>query len=176
MPGDAIQPGGSPAIRGVENHRFFDVFASGGSIFSSQGSQINGRVGLEWFEVRVSDGALVQQGQLADPSYDILFPSLAADSNGNIGIGFTKTSATEFPSVYLSGRLSTDPLNTLMTPVLATAGTAGYSCPPNSPVGWGTYSSTMQDPSNPLTLWTFQEYANTASNCQWATRWVAFSL
>ncbi|MDB6100277.1 MAG: hypothetical protein JWO52_276 [Gammaproteobacteria bacterium] len=175
-PGNATQPGSAPPIRGVENHRFMDVFASGGSVFAAQGSEIGGRVGFNWFEVRVSDGTLVQQGQLADPDYDVLFPTLAADANGNIGIGFTKISATEFPSVYLSGRLAGDPLNTLMTPVLATSGSAGYSCPPTSPVGWGTYSSTMQDPSNPLTLWTYQEYANSATACHWSTRWVAFSL
>jgi hypothetical protein len=34
----------------------------------------------------------------------------------------------------------------------------------------------MQDPSNPLTLWTYQEYANSATACHWSTRWVAFSL
>jgi chitodextrinase len=175
-PTSAVQPGSAPAIRGIEDHRLCTVFASGGSVFTCQGNEVNGRIGFFWFEVRVSDGAIIQQAQFADPSYDVLFPSVAVDANGNLGIGFTKTSATEFPSVYVTGRLATDTINTLRTPVLATAGTTGYSCPPTSPVGWGTYSVTVQDPSNPLTLWTYQEYAHSATACQWATRWVAFSL
>jgi hypothetical protein len=175
-PVTAVQPGSAQLIRGAEDHRFFDVFASGGSIFGAHGTEIGGHIGFEWFEVRVSDGAVIQQGELSDPNADLIFPSVAVDSSGNLGIGFTKTSATEFPSVYLTGRLSTDAVNTLRAPLLATAGTAGYACTLNNPVGWGTYSSTVRDPSNPLTLWTYQEYSNSSSNCQWATRWVSFTL
>jgi hypothetical protein len=175
-PANAVQPGSGQAIRGAEDHRFFDVFASGGSIFAAHGTEIGSRIGFEWFEVRISDGTVLQQAQLSDPNADLIFPSVAVDSNGNLGIGYTKTSASEFPSVYLTGRLSTDPANTLRTPMLATAGTAAYACNLNNPVGWGTYSSTVQDPSNPLTLWTYQEYANNGNNCQWATHWVAFTL
>ena|GEM_PF-1467871 len=176
-PGNAVQPGNAPPIRANEDHRFFTVFVSGGSVFTSHGTEINGRVGFEWFEIRISDGSVLQQAQLADPNADLIFPSLAVDGSGNVGIGYTKTSVAEFPSVYLVGRLATDPPNTLRSPILATAGTSGYACSLTTPpVGWGTYTSTMQDPSNPLTLWTYQEYANSATDCQWATRWVAFSL
>lgn len=175
-PVTAVQPGSAQLIRGAEDHRFFDVFASGGSIFGAHGTEINGRIGFEWFEVRISDGAVLQQAELSDPNADLIFASVAVDSNGSLGIGYTKTSANEYPSIYLTGRLSTDPINTLRSPVLATAGTAGYACNLHNPTGWGTYSSTVRDPANPLTLWTFQEYANSSNNCQWATRWVSFSL
>jgi hypothetical protein len=175
-PANAAQPGSATPIRGVENHRFFDVFASGTSIFAAHGTQIGSHVGFEWFEIRVSDGAVIQQAQLADPNADLIFPSVAVDSSGNLGIGFTKTSTTEYPSVYLTGRLNTDPVNTLRTAVLATAGTAAYACTLNNPLGWGTYTSTVRDPSNPLTLWTYQEYSNSSNNCQWATHWVSFTL
>ena len=175
-PVNAVQPGSAQLIRGAEDHRFFDVFASGGNIFGAHGTEINGRIGFEWFEVRISDGAVLQQAEMSDPNADLIFPSVAVDSNGNLGIGYTKTSATEYPSIYLTGRLSTDPINTLRSPVLATAGTAGYACNLHDPTGWGTYSSTVRDPSNPLTLWTYQEYANNSNNCQWATHWVSFSL
>ena len=172
-PGSALQPS-EPPIRGAENHRFFNVFGVGTSVFAATGSKMNGRSGIEWFEVN-SSGALLQQGAITDPSYDVLFPTVAVDKNRNLAIGYTKVSANQAASVYVSARLGTDPAGTLRAPALVAPGTAVYKCSAN-PVGWGTYSSTVLDPANPLVLWTFQEYANSSTPCRWATRWISFSL
>ncbi len=172
-PGSAPQPS-EPPIRGAENHRFFNIFGVGSSVFAATGSRVNGRVGIEWFEVN-SSGALIQQGVISDPNYDVLFPTIAADANRNVAIGFTKVSATEFASVYVAARLGTDPSGTLRAPMLVAGGTATYKCSVN-PVGWGTYSSTVVDPGNALVLWTFQEYGHSSTACRWSTRWVSFSL
>ncbi len=176
MPGAAVQPAGAQSIRGAENHRFFDVVAFEGSLFAAHGSEVGRRVGFEWFELRIEDGAVRQQAEFSDPDADLIFPSVAVDAKGNLGIGYTKTSATEYPSIYLTGRLRDDPLDSLRRPVLAVAGTSSYRCALSDPVGWGTYSSTMLDPAQPLVLWTYQEYANSSDNCHWSTRWVSFSL
>ena len=173
-PATAAQPGGPP-IKGKEDHRFLDVFASGNSVFAALGSEIGGRIGMEWFEVDAGSGALVQSGILADPTYDILFPTITADSNGNVAVGFTQSSATEFPSVAIVSRGPTDAPGTLGDPVVVAPGTSSYFCT-LKPVGWGTYSTTIQDPVNPLILWTYQEYGNSNIACQWSTRWVSFSL
>lgn len=172
-PGSALQPS-EPPIRGAENHRLFNVFGFGTSVFAATGSKMNGRSGIQWYEVN-SSGALLQQGAITDPNYDVLFPTVAVDANRDVAIGFTKVSTTEFASVYVAARLGTDPAGTLRPPVLVAPGTATYKCSVN-PVGWGTYSSTVVDPVNPLVLWTFQEYAHSTTACQWATRWVSFSL
>ena len=172
-PGPALQPSGPP-IRGAENHRFFNLFGVGTSVFAATGSKMNGRSGIKWFEVN-SSGALLQQGAITDPNYDVLFPTVAVDKNRNLAIGYTKVSASEAASVYVSARLGTDPAGTLRAPVLVAPGTTTYKCSTN-PVGWGTYSSTVVDPTNPLVLWTFQEYAHSSTACQWTTRWVSFSL
>ena len=172
-PGSAPQPSGPP-IRGVEDHRLFNVFGTGSSVFTATGSNINGRIGIVWFEVSAA-GAIVQQGTIASPNYDALFPTIAADANRNVAIGFTKVSASEFASSYVAVRLSADAPGTLRAPVLLASGNAAYQCSAN-PVGWGTYSSTVVDPSAPLVLWTFQEYAHSSTSCQWSTRWVSFSL
>lgn len=174
MPVSAVQPS-APLIRGVEDHRTWTTVQANGNLYTAVGSELGSRIGFHWFEVRVSDGAVLQSGTLADPSYDAMFPTVAIDGNGSLGIGFTKTSASEFPSVYVTGRLATDAPGTLRPPVLATAGTATYSCT-MTPVGWGTYSSTVVDPSAPGTMWTYQEYGASATACAWTTRWVAFQI
>src|SRR5262249_40743796 len=48
-----------------------------------------------------NDGTLVQEGFVDDPDRDYLVPSLAVDAQGNIGLGCTGTSASEYPSVYV---------------------------------------------------------------------------
>lgn len=161
-PGNAVQPGSlSPAIKGREDHRLLDLIVSNGSVFGVIGTEINNRVGADWFEVRIEDGAVLQQSTIADSTYDVLFPTVAIDSKGNMAIGFTKTSASEYPSVYVAAREAIDPPGKLETPELAAAGTSAYACPTglgttwlghifridtNNPVGWGTFCSQASNP------------------------------
>jgi hypothetical protein len=126
--------------------------------------------------VRVSDGALRQEGLVDDPNCDYLNPSLAVDHDGNVGLGCTRTSEKEFPSVYVMMHAAGDPVSSMGAPVLAVPGTTYYrlSAPGRFGIAWGNYSTTCVDPSNPNLLWTCQEYANSTVDRQWCTAWVAF--
>ena len=151
------------------------MFASGTSLFTALGSEINGRVGLEWFEIQPGNGTLLQSGTLADPTLDILYPTIAADANGNVAIAFTQSSGSEFPSVAVSTRSGNDPPGTLGSPFVLVSGSSSYSCSQN-PVGWGTYSTTIVDPSQSLVLWTYQEFGHSSAPGQWSTHWTSFSV
>src|SRR5277367_3662828 len=74
-------------------------------------------------EIRASDGALLQEGFVDDPNCDYLAPSLAVDAYGNIGLGCSRSSETEFPSVYVMVHSANDPMNAMRPPVLAAKGT-----------------------------------------------------
>jgi hypothetical protein len=90
---------------------------------------------------------------------------------------FPKTSsATENPSVYIMTHMAGDLAGTMRTPVLAIPGTTYYRDSGAGPYGipWGNYSTTCIDPSDPHTFWTLQEYANSTTDMQWTTGWVAF--
>ena len=69
-----------------------------------------------------------------------------------------------------------DPPGSMGAPVLAVPGTTYYRMSGPTPfgLGWGNYSTTCVDPSNPNLLWTCQEYANSPADRQWCTAWVAF--
>ncbi|MGE5296854.1 MAG: hypothetical protein ACM3VT_18695, partial [Solirubrobacterales bacterium] len=111
-----------------------------------------------------------------DPQCDYLHPSLAVDGRGNLGVGCTRTSETEFPSVCVMMHAATDPANTMRAPVVAAPGSTYYRYPGVATVNLSHYSSTCVDPSNPDLLWTYQAYANSAVDRQWCTAWAAFSL
>jgi hypothetical protein len=176
--GRAVQPAPGGKLRADEPRRTDCVFAHGGSVFGCNGAKrsLETRPGILWYEVRVSDGALLQEGLVDDPTCDYLNPSLAVDRNGNVGLGCTRTSEKEFPSVYVMMHAPGDPPGSMGAAALAVPGTTYYRLGAAAPfgIGWGNYSTTCVDPSNPDLLWSCQEYANSTIDRQWCTAWVAF--
>jgi hypothetical protein len=176
--GRAVQPAPGRKLRADEPRRTNCVYAHGGSVFGCNGAKhtLQSRPGILWYEVRVSDGALLQEGLVDDATCDYLNPSLAVDRDGNVGLGCTRTSAKEFPSAYVMMHAAGDPAASMGAPVLAVPGTTYYrlKAPGRFGLGWGNYSSTCVDPSDPTLLWTCQEYANSTLDGQWCTAWVAF--
>jgi hypothetical protein len=174
----AIQPVPGGKLRADEPRRTDCVFAHGGSVFGCNGAKraLETRPGILWYEVRVTDGTLLQEGLVDDPTCDYLNPSLAVDRDGNVGLGCTRTSEKEFPSVYVMMHAAGASSGSMGPPVLAVRGTTYYrlSAPGRLGIGWGNYSTTCIDPSNPNLLWTCQEYANSTVDRQWCTAWVAF--
>ena len=174
----AVQPAPGGKLRADESRRTDCVFGHGGSVFGCNGAKrsLETRPGILWYEVRVSDGTLLQEGLVDDPTSDYLNPSLAVDHAGNVGLGCTRTSEKEYPSVYVMMHAAGDPAGSMGAPVLAVTGTTydRLRAPGRLGIGWGNYSTTCVDPSNPNLLWTCQEYANSTVDRQWCTAWVAF--
>lgn len=172
------QPAPGGRVRADEARRTTCVYAHGGSIFSCNGAKntVDSRCGVFWCEIRASDAALLQEGFVDAPDCDYLAPSLAVDANGNIGLGCTRTSEAEFPSVCVMMHAAGDPKNTMRPPLLAAKGTTVFSSNRLGRYGlpWGNYNSTCVDPSDPTILWTYQEYATSNVPSQYATCWVSF--
>jgi len=137
---------------------------------------ISSRPGILWYDVRLGDGALLQEGLVHDPTSDYAHPSLAVDAAGNIGLGCTRTSTNEYPSVYIMMHAATDPAGAMRPAVKAMAGTTYFRYAKYNVLPWGNYSSTCIDPTDPKRLWTYQEYANSSNDGQWCTAWACFQL
>jgi hypothetical protein len=176
----AAQPAPGGRLRADEARRTTCVYAHHGSVFSCNEAKrdVNARCGIFWSEVRASDGALMQEGFVDDTGCDYLAPSLAVDANGNIGLGCTRTSETEFPSVCVMMHAASDPKNTMRPAVLAVKGTTVFTSDRPSAFGlaWGNYNTTCVDPSDPKIFWTYQEYATSNVPSQYTTCWAAFRL
>jgi hypothetical protein len=182
------QPGAVP-IRGNESHRVFSVSAYGGHLYvieasgpcvsncSTLGQDANNL--FFWFDIDAKTMMISRKTKVSDPSLSILFPTMALDARGNSGIGITGASASQHASVYLLTQLAGDSTGKISGPFLAHAGTENYTCskgPDPKTSGWGTYSATVQDGSDPMKLWTLQEYAGSATPCVWKTRVIGFRL
>jgi hypothetical protein len=178
--GRAAQPAPGERVRADEARRTTCVFAHGGSIFSCNAAKntLDSRCGIFWCEIRANDGALLQEGFVDAPDCDYLVPTLAVDVNGNIGLGCTRTSESEFPSVCVMMHAGGDAKNTMRPPVLAAKGTTVFSSSRPSKYGmaWGNYNTTCVAPSDPTILWTYQEYATSDVPSRYTTCWAAFKL
>jgi hypothetical protein len=123
---------------------------------------------VRWYQVDPVAKVTQQVGSINDPVIHYFMPSITANANNNVVLGFTGSSTGQFAACYVSGRLSTDPPNDTATPQLLKAGEQHYSDGGN-PSRWGDYSLTSIDPTDDTTFWTIQEYARIGNT--WGT-WI----
>lgn len=175
---EGLQPDGGIKLLQAGGRRNNCAFVHGGSVFSCNGAQrtADSRPGILWYEVRIKDGALLQEGFVDSPDCDYLYPSIAVDGRGNIGIGCTRTSAKEYPSVCVMMHAAGDPAGSMRPPVVAVKGTTAFQHAGVAAMNFSNYSTTCIDPSDRDLLWTYQGYANSKVDRQWCTAWAAFKL
>jgi hypothetical protein len=130
--------------------------------------------GVRWYEIRNPAAPFVyQQSTVFDPDVNYWLGSVAMDKIGNLALGFSASSHNVFPSVYVAGRVPTDPAGALFGPLVLVNG-SGVQV--NSFHRWGDYSSMAVDPTDDCTFWYTQEYYATTGSFNWATRIGSFKF
>jgi hypothetical protein len=99
--------------------------------------------------------------------------SIAMDKVGNIAVGYSESSSSVFPSIFITGRVPTDTLGTLQGENTILNG-AGSQLPNLS--RWGDYSSMSVDPVDDCTFWYTTEYLKNSGIFNWSTRIASFKL
>jgi hypothetical protein len=142
------------------------------------GSTSNPKHGaIRWFEFRNAGGMTstptVFQASTYDP--DVAYRwmgSIAMDKDHNIALGYSKSSTSIKPGLYVTGRLGNDPLNTMGSEATITAG-SGVQIGANPFDRWGDYSAMTVDPVDQCTFFYTNEYYRNQTdgdNENWATR------
>ncbi len=131
----------------------------------------NGPTAVRWYQFNVTGGtfpATAAQQQDWSNGNDGLFrwmPAIAVDQNGNTAIGYSTSSANDFPSIRYAGRFATDPPNNLgQGEAVMTAGTGSQT---SASGRWGDYSMTKLD-TDGTTFWHTNEYYITTGSA-WST-------
>jgi N-acetylneuraminic acid mutarotase len=96
------------------------------------------------------------------------FPDLAVNHCDDMVVGYTKSNAGMFPSVWVTGRESDDTAGQLQAEVQLKAGEIAYTAFDSVPRRWGDYTGMTIDPDG-LTFWYLGEYSkNTGTtNGRW---------
>ena len=92
--------------------------------------------------------------------------SIAMDKDHNIALGYSKSGPTVIPSIFITGRLSTDPINTLGAEAQIQAGTGVQQAGGNR---WGDYSAMTLDPVDQCSFY-YTMYLTTNGQFNWSTR------
>ena len=149
-----------------------------------------GQATAHWYQINTTNLnalTLADQGNIGGediaPNTSTFFPSIAVNSVGDVGIGFSASAATIFPGAYYTGRKASDLAGTVQSSGLLRAGQDSYVRTFGGPRNrWGDYSGASVDPSND-SFWVFNEYALTRGNStgpgddgRWGTAFGNFSL
>lgn len=120
---------------------------------------------IQWYQVGSLDltPSLLQQSILAGSGQYRYFANVAVDKSGNMSLGYAYSSTTDYAGIHYTGRLATDPLNTLQADALLKAGETTIDG-----TRYGDFAGRTVDPDG-CTVWHLEEYARSAS--LWGT-WV----
>lgn len=101
---------------------------------------------------------------------------ISIDQSRNIGVGYTVSSDTTFPSVRYTGRTPGEPPGLLLDEVSCVAGGGVQTVvDPSGRAGrWGDYSSMSIDPVDQCTFWLSVEYVAVTGAANWENRICSF--
>jgi len=127
---------------------------------------------IRWYEFRNAGSSTttptVFQASTYDPDSAYRWAgSIAMDKDRNIALGYSKSSLSVIPSIFITGRLSTDAPNTLGTETQVRAGIGVQQGGGNR---WGDYSAMTLDPVDQCTFYYTNEYLKTNGEFNWSTR------
>jgi hypothetical protein len=166
-----IQPDGTRTLETGDNSLGGSVIRVGNSIWTvnTSASDDGARNVLRWYEIDAATNQIKQQGEVGDVTHDYFYPSVAVNPSGDVVIGFNRSGLNEFISSYAIAGSTVKGKTEFGQPLLLKAGEANYFRDFGAGRNrWGDYSSTVLDPSDPLSFWTFQNVAGRDN--QWFTQ------
>lgn len=127
--------------------------------------------GVRWYEIRDPNGTptVYQQGTYAPlDGISRWMGGIAIDQYGNIGLGYSASSTTLYPSIYTTGRS----INSITPPGVMDQAETHLQVGGGSQTGisrWGDYSSMAVDPNDDCTFWYVNEYYPITAPYSWST-------
>jgi len=126
-----------------------------------------------WYDFTAPSGStslsLAQSGETLDDGHYRWMGSVARDKNGNIALGYSRSSALppDYPSLYLAGQTAGEPPGTTDLESLIFQGTGSQFATASR---WGDYTSMALDGADRCTFWFTTEYYKTDGSFAWSTR------
>ena len=168
---------------GYRNQGTHESLVVSGTSTGSTSTPAHGAV--EWFEFR--DPTTPPLTPLDPPTTPTLFqnatydpdssyrwmPSIAMDKDSNILLGYSKSSTSIKPGIYMAGRLSTDAVNTMGAEIEMKAGEGVQLGGGNR---WGDYTAMTLDPIDQCTFYYTNEYLKTNGAFNWSTRIASYKF
>jgi hypothetical protein len=174
--GSVPQPGTAQRLDSLSDRIMYRApyrkFADGHEVLLVSHSVVGGE---RWYELRDPNGTptVFQQGTFGPDASNRWMGSIAMDQSGDIGLGYSVSSSSVFPSVFFTGRVPSDALGNMETEQAIVNGTGSQT---GGLSRWGDYSDMSVDPVDDCTFWYTQEYMKTNGSFNWNTRIANFKF
>jgi hypothetical protein len=127
---------------------------------------------IRWAQIDLDDASLgpAGRGDYGSNMEYRFFPDLAVNHCDDMAIGYTKSSADSYPSVWISGRKNSTGPNSLEPEAQLKAGEVPYESFDDAPYRWGDYTGMTVDPDGE-TFWYLGQYSKgvASANAKWGT-------
>jgi hypothetical protein len=127
--------------------------------------------GIRWYVLQDPNGTptIAQSGTFAPDTNHRWMGSIAMDKAGDMLLGYSESSSTMYPGIYVTGCTAGNISCTMGTEQLVQAG-GGYAGAAGGG-NWGDYSSMSVDPADDCTFWYVDEYFTAANSgtAAWST-------
>ena len=135
------------------------------------------RAGVRWARFRLPSlaGVSIEDTGTYGPGDGLhrWMPAIGLDSIGNIGVVYSRSGVSSFPSVYFAGREVGDSSGTLRQESSCIDGTGVQTTGDGR---WGDYASVSVDPIDECTFWMTNEYVESTGSFDWDTRVCTFQF
>ncbi|MEP6664060.1 MAG: hypothetical protein ABJC04_10385 [Verrucomicrobiota bacterium] len=159
----ASQPDGTVTLQANDARFSANVYAVGGVLYAVHNTEFNGRIAIRWYRINATNHTVLESGTIADPELDLYFPSITANNNGVVVIGYNGSSAQTYISIFASVGETVNGVTTFGNRLLLKSGVVSYHdlneilaiLVDDPPVDsrWGDYSAISVDPSDPNRFW-----------------------
>jgi len=176
VPPDAVEPG---SVRIMTNDvRLQDLSYRNGQLWMSGNTGCTPagdatiRSCLHFVQVDTATMTIAQEITYGESGVDYYYPAVTTDAAGNMVSVFTRSSSSEYPSVYTGGHNSSDAPGTFQSPTIVRAGVSAYDASPNDQ-RWGDYSGIAVDPfDGGASVWLAGQLMGAGGGMNWTT-WIA---
>lgn len=135
----------------------------------------SGNAAVRWYEIRnmsTTPGIFQQASYSPDTNFRWM-GSVAVDKQGNMAMGYSKSSGAVKPSLAFATRLATDAPGTLGAETTIVAGTGSQL---SNLSRWGDYTHMSVDPVDDCTFWYTGQYLKANGTFNWSTRIASFKI
>ncbi len=132
------------------------------------------RLGSRWYEIQnfTTTPTLRQSGTVFDPAASnassYWFPAAAMSGQGHMAISFSNAGPAQRAEIAAAGRFANDALGTTQSPTVIQTSSTDYNIQTSGTQRWGDYSYVSVDPTDRMSMWSFQEYCD--ANNSWGVR------
>ncbi len=125
------------------------------SIWFSQAVNCEGRSAVQWHQINVANGEIIQTGLIKSDTSNYIQTTIAVNKKNDVLIGFQEVNSYSFISPRFAYRKAKDALGTVRQMISVGEGEGA-----TDGASWGDYSGSIIDGDNRLDLWTIQSRAN----------------